>query len=291
MGFEHVFRQGIAEFLIAIVEGDAKAVFGEIWQGLVYRECGKDQGIADFVVRAVPLAFQFVGVDAQAARAQGEVVFHDRIDFVRAGQYGEATQFNGAVANRCPAGVGVEVALKVYKVLVNRRGVRRVFGKPQASDFVRMRENRTVHHFFEQVEHFWFMGNAVKGFEFVHFVIHVGVFGIAFGTLFGYIGNAIYGIGSFDEPGCHSVEHLPPQIPEFVRILQFAEEEIPFFTDAPPQFFRIFNRVVGYAKFCNLVRHGLLLGWRGDLGDFSLGRSYYCLMHNIRPMMPESNPN
>ena len=31
MGFEHVFRQGIAEFLIAVVEGDAKAIFGEIW--------------------------------------------------------------------------------------------------------------------------------------------------------------------------------------------------------------------------------------------------------------------
>ena len=45
------------------------------------------------------------------------------------------------------------------------------------------------------------MGNAVKGFDFVHFVIYVGVFGIAFGTLFGNIGNAIYGIGSLDEPG------------------------------------------------------------------------------------------
>ena len=152
MGFEHVLRQGVAEFLIAVVEGDAKAVFGEVWQGLMYRECGKDQGVADFVVCAVPLAFQFVGVDAQAARAEGEVVFHDGIDFVRAGQYGEAAQFNGTVANRCPAGVGVEVALKVYEVLVNRCGVCRVFGKPQASDFVRMGENRAIHYFFEQVE-------------------------------------------------------------------------------------------------------------------------------------------
>ena len=57
MGFEHVLRQGIAEFLIAVVEGDAEAVFGEIWQGLMYCECGKDQGVADFVVCAVPLAF------------------------------------------------------------------------------------------------------------------------------------------------------------------------------------------------------------------------------------------
>ena len=225
----------------------------------MYCECGEDKGVADFVVGAVPLAFQFVGVDAQAARAEREVVFHDGIDFVRARQYGEATQFNGTVSDRCPAGVGVVVALKVYEVLVNRCGVRRVFGKPQASDFVRMRENRTVYYFFEQVEYFWFMGNAVKGFEFVHFVIYVGVFGVAFGTLSGNIGNAIYGIGSLDEPGCHFVEHLSPQIPEFVRVLQFAEEEIAFFTDAPPQLFRIVNRVVGYAQFCNLVRHGMLL--------------------------------
>ena len=84
---------------------------------------------------------------------------------------------------------------------------------------MRMREDRAIHYFFEQVENFWFMGNAVKGFEFVHFVIYVGVFGVAFGTLFGYIGNAIYGIGSLDEPGGHFVEHLSPQIPEFVRVL------------------------------------------------------------------------
>ena len=226
----------------------------------MYCECWEDKGIADFVVGAVPLAFQFVGVDAQAARAQGEVVVHHGIDFVRAGQYGEATQFNGTVANRCPTGAGVEVALKVYEVLVYRCGVCRVFGKPQASDFVRMRKNRAVHHFFEQVEYFWFMGNAVKGFEFVHLVIYVGVFGVAFGTLFGYIGDAIYGVGSLDEPGCHSVEHLSPQIPEFVGVLQFAKEEIPLFADASPQLFRIVDRVVGYAQFCNLVRHGMLLG-------------------------------
>ena len=103
------------------------------------------------------------------------------------------------------------------------------------------------------------MGNAVKGLEFVHFVIYVGVFEVAFGTLFGYIGNAIYGIGSLDEPGCHFVEHLSSQIPEFVRVLQFAEEEVAFFTDAPPQLFRIVNRVVGYAQFYNLISHGLIL--------------------------------
>ena len=30
MGFEHVCGHGIAEFLIAVVEGDAEAVFGEV---------------------------------------------------------------------------------------------------------------------------------------------------------------------------------------------------------------------------------------------------------------------
>ena len=79
---KHVLGDGRVDCLITVVQRNAKPVFRQIRQCLVDSQRGKDECIADFVVRGVPLATQVFRIHTEAAGTEGKVVFQHLVGFV-----------------------------------------------------------------------------------------------------------------------------------------------------------------------------------------------------------------
>jgi hypothetical protein len=67
MGQQHVLRDRLTQFLIAIIQRDPQPIGRPVGERLMDRQAVEDQGIADRVVRRDPLTFELLGVDGQAA--------------------------------------------------------------------------------------------------------------------------------------------------------------------------------------------------------------------------------
>ena len=258
VGVEHVVGHRGAHALVAVVQRHAQPVRRHVRQGAVDGQGVEEQHVPELVVGGHPAVRVLVGVDAEAAGAEREVVVDHPADAVGARQHGQAAQVARTVADRMPAGVHVHAALEVDEVLVDGRGVLRELWEPDARDLVREREHGSVDDLAQDVQDLRPVPGAVEALQPVDLVVDVHVVEVAFRAAPVRVGDAVHGIRAGHQPAVAGDDphHVAAQRRQPVGVEETAEEQVALVVHAPPQLSSVGQRVVGDTKLAKALDHG-----------------------------------
>src|SRR4051794_27167671 len=160
------------------------------------------EGIAGLVIGRMPLGCRVV--DGHAAPTDGSDGLFGMLNEplpVRAGPNGQTTEADRAVAQRHPAGIGVDRTTDIEEVLVRWDGRDRVVREGDASNPARMDQDIATKEALRDADRQRVPGQVAKRGQLEHLAIHGHIVGLAFGGgLNAWADDRVHGIARRVEP-------------------------------------------------------------------------------------------